>query len=153
MSNMFIYNATKGDSRENIIIKSLKMDPKDDDLVVGPGQFISTEEYGIPERRVDQSFELKTLVSAGKLVISREPLHLQQAQSPEQQAQITNQEENQVKLDNIASSTNLSELEDIIDHSDDIKLVKEAAKRLRDLLDEEGIDIPETEGKPNNPIV
>lgn len=156
MSNMFIYNITKGDARENLVIKSLKMDPKDEDLVIRPGQFLATEEYGIPERRIEQSFELKTFEKEGKIKVSRDPLHLQQAgqsQNTQQQEQATQSDEYQRKLDELSSTSNLSLLEDVIDQSNDIKMIKAASKRLKDLLGEEGPDIPEEENRPNNPII
>jgi hypothetical protein len=152
---MFIYNITKGDSRENLIIKSLKMDPKDEDLVIGPGQFLTTEEYGIPERRIEQSFELKSFEKEGKIKVSRDPLHLQakQSQNAQQQKQVAQGDEYQRKLDELSATSNLSLLEDVIDQSEDIKMIKAASKRLKDLLGEEGPDIPEEENRPNNPII
>lgn len=149
---MYILNLTRGEKRENLILRSLKAKPEAEDLTIAPGEVLDTEMECIPNRKVMESRELKVLEKDGKIKISADDPR--DALTPEQKEKAVTLDKKQQLLDEISVNSVLTWLKDLMDSSDDIDVIRAAANRRDDLIGSEGPDTPSDEaGGSSNPII
>lgn len=144
-------NKAAGKKPKVLIIQSLKNRPEDPEITLGLGQIIDTSMY-VPhsDEKIKNNPELKFLASQKLIAFLNE-----YPTPPNEEEKKTIEEKQKEKLTSskiadIKSSSNLSELEDIVDNSQDVNEVRAAMIRLQQ-LDGDMIENPEI--KETNPII
>jgi hypothetical protein len=138
---MILVNITKGDTRENIVLVSLKEKKEEEDIVIGPGEVKDTQILGVSERKVETSSEVKAYVEAKKLALYRDTNDMQEKMGSSQGDAV--KAERKMLLDDIAGTSALSRLEDILANSKDPELKDAARRRMVELTGSDGPENPE----------
>ncbi len=127
-------NKRKGVSPTNLVVQCLKNKPEDPDFVIPVGNIIDTAMYvNFDDNRVKNNPDLVKWEREGLLKFLDKYPEAPSAEKLEQMKKDNDKEVKKYQILDIKSSDNLSELQDIVDNSNDINLVRSAMVRLQEL--------------------
>jgi hypothetical protein len=151
---MIILNPTSGKGRMNVVLTSLKEKKEDEDIIVGPGKFIDTQQAFVSDTKINRSDELRMYVKQGILKLFASYEEMGKSDSTAKIVKEGEKEEEKIQIDSLEASWDMSNLEDIIKNPKSTpEMRNRAALRLIEITDSSPEANDELKNSARNPII